>query len=96
VLLFLARAQLSAMSSSDSGLRAPRAGALRIKAIFLVLWQRSKMQQYLTRNLRHIDIQHITHAARYVTGYGMKALKRPTFSLDHVLVLPKTLDELPT
>jgi hypothetical protein len=54
------------------------------------------MQQYLTRNLRHIDIQHITHAARYVTGYGMKALKRPTFSLDHVLVLPKTLDELPT
>jgi hypothetical protein len=33
--------------------------------------------------------------AKYVTGYAMKGLKRPTFSPDNILVLPKTLGELP-
>jgi hypothetical protein len=54
-----------------------------------------KLDQYLTGNLRHIDVQPITHMARYVTSYGMKGLKRPAFSLDNVLILPKTLGELP-
>jgi hypothetical protein len=53
------------------------------------------LEKYLTANLRHIDVQPITTTAGYVTGYGMKGLKRPTFSLDNILVLPKTMSELP-
>jgi hypothetical protein len=54
-----------------------------------------RLEEYLTGNLRHIDVEHITHMAKYVTGYGMKGLKRPTFSPDNILILPKTLGELP-
>jgi hypothetical protein len=42
-----------------------------------------------------VGMGHITHMAKYVTGYGMKGLKRPTFSMDNILVLPRTLGELP-
>ena len=56
---------------------------------------RRNLEKYLTGNLRHIDVERITHMAKYVTGYGMKGLKRPMFSPDHILVLPKTLGELP-
>jgi hypothetical protein len=52
-------------------------------------------EKYLTSNLRYIDIQPITRTSEYVTEYGMKGLKRPIFSMDHVLVLPRTLRELP-
>jgi hypothetical protein len=52
-------------------------------------------RKYLTGNLRYIDIKPITRTAGYVTEYGMKALKRPIFSMDQVLVLPRTLGELP-
>ena len=54
-----------------------------------------KSKEYLTDNLRHIDVERITHMAKYVTGYGMKGLKIPTFSPDNILILPKTLGELP-
>jgi hypothetical protein len=54
-----------------------------------------RLDEYLTSNLRHIDVERITHMAKYVTSYGMKGLKRSCFSLDQVLVLPKTLSELP-
>jgi hypothetical protein len=54
-----------------------------------------KSKEYLTGNLRHIDIEPITQTAGYVTEYAMKGLKRPIFSLDNVLVLPRTLGELP-
>ena len=54
-----------------------------------------RLDEYLTSNLRHIDVERITHMAKYVTGYGMKGLKRPTFSPDQILVLPRTLGELP-
>jgi hypothetical protein len=54
-----------------------------------------RLDEYLTSNLRHIDVERITHMAKYVTGYGMKGLKRPTFSPDNILILPKTLGELP-
>ena len=54
-----------------------------------------RLHEYLTSNLRHIDVEHITHMAKYVTSYGMKGLKRPMFSPDQILVLPKTLGELP-
>jgi hypothetical protein len=53
------------------------------------------LEKYLTGNLRHIDIEPITRTAGYVTEYGMKGLKRPCFSPDQVLVLPRTLRELP-
>jgi hypothetical protein len=53
-----------------------------------------KSKEYLTGNLRHIDIEPITRTAGYVTEYAMKGLKRPIFSLDNVLVLPRTLGEL--
>jgi hypothetical protein len=53
------------------------------------------LEKYLTGNFRHIDVEQITHAAAYVTEYGMKGLKRPMFSPDQILVLPRTLRELP-
>ena len=54
-----------------------------------------KLEEYLTSNLRHIDVERITHMAKYVTSYAMKGLKRPMFSPDQILVLPRTLGELP-
>jgi hypothetical protein len=54
-----------------------------------------RLDEYLTSNLRHIDVERITHMAKYVTSYAMKGLKRPMFSPDQILVLPKTLSELP-
>jgi hypothetical protein len=53
------------------------------------------LKKYLTRKLRHIDVRRITHSAEYVTEYALKGLKRPTFSEDDILVLPRTLSELP-
>ena len=53
------------------------------------------LEKYLTGNLRNIDIKPITRTAGYVTEYGMKGLKRPMFSPDQILVLPRTLRELP-
>ena len=54
-----------------------------------------KLKAYLTGNLRHVDVERITDMAKYVTSYAMKGLKRPMFSPDQILVLPKTLGELP-
>ena len=54
-----------------------------------------RLDEYLTSNLRHIDVERITHMAKYVTSYAMKGLKRPMFSPDNILILPKTLGELP-
>ena len=53
------------------------------------------LKTYLTNKLRHIDVQRITHRTEYTTGYGMKGLKRPAFSEDDILVLPRALSELP-
>ena len=54
-----------------------------------------KLKAYLTGNLRHVDVERITDMAKYVTSYAMKGLKRPMFSPDQILVLPRTLRELP-
>ena len=51
------------------------------------------LQKFLFGKLRHIDVERITHRARYVVDYGLKGLKRPTFSEDDVLVLPRTVSE---
>jgi hypothetical protein len=32
----------------------------------------------------------------YVTGYGMKGLKRSSFSTNDILIFPRTVSELPT
>src|SRR5271166_4109408 len=54
------------------------------------------MHLYLNDRLLHLHIEPITHRPGYVTGYAMKALKRPAFDLDHVLILPRALEELPS
>ena len=51
---------------------------------------------YLNDRLIRIDIEPITHHPAYVTGYAMKSIKRPNFGFDQVLVLPRSLSELPT
>jgi hypothetical protein len=50
---------------------------------------------YLTKKLQHIDVRRITHRPEYVTEYALKSLKRQTSSEDDILVLPRTLSELP-
>jgi hypothetical protein len=50
---------------------------------------------YLTSKVRHIDVQRITHTTEYTTEYGIKGLKRPVFSEDDILILPRNLSELP-
>ena len=41
-----------------------------------------RLDEYLTSNLRHIDVERITDMAKYVTSYAMKGLKRSTFTPD--------------
>jgi hypothetical protein len=53
-------------------------------------------RKYLVASLRTIGVEPITHDPVYVTGYGMKALKRRSFSEDEILIFPRTLSELPT
>jgi hypothetical protein len=53
------------------------------------------LKKYLTSKLRHIDVRRITHRPEYVTEYALKSLKRSTSSEDDILVLPRTLSELP-
>jgi hypothetical protein len=49
----------------------------------------------ITPRIRHIDVELITDRPRYTVGYALKGLKRPTFSEDDVLVLPRAVSELP-
>jgi hypothetical protein len=52
--------------------------------------------KYLCGSIREIGIKPITHTPEYVTWYGMKGLKRRSFSNDDVLIFPRTVSELPT
>ena len=52
--------------------------------------------KYLAGSIRTIDAIPITHDPEYVTGYGMKGLKRSSFSEDDVLILPRSVSELPS
>jgi hypothetical protein len=56
---------------------------------------REKMRDYLSDNLQRIHVKPITYKPRYTTGYGGKSIKRRRFPMDYVLVLPKSLSELP-
>jgi hypothetical protein len=51
------------------------------------------LKKFLVGKIRHIDVQRITHRAKYVADYGLKGLKRPTFSEDDVLVLPRVFKQ---
>ena len=53
-------------------------------------------RKYLVGSIRTIGVEPITHDPAYVTGYGMKGLKRSSFSFDDVLIFPRTVSELPT
>jgi hypothetical protein len=55
-----------------------------------------KQEQYLTGNLRRVHALQITDAHDYATDYALKALKRPNWSPDHLLILPRKASELPS
>jgi hypothetical protein len=48
-----------------------------------------------TRKLRKIHVQPIRHSPDEVVEYAMKSLKRGRFSNDHILLLPRSVSELP-
>lgn len=54
-----------------------------------------KGRTYLIGKLQTIDLRKIDHDPEYTTAYALKGLKRPCFSTDHLLVLPRSLGELP-
>jgi hypothetical protein len=54
------------------------------------------LRKYLVGSIRTIGVEPITHDPVYVTGYGMKGLKRSSFSDDDILIFPRTVSELPT
>ena len=57
---------------------------------------RQNLGKYLCGSIREIGIRPITHRPEYVTGYGMKGLKRSSLSNDDVLIFPRSVSELPT
>jgi tRNA(Leu) C34 or U34 (ribose-2'-O)-methylase TrmL len=54
-----------------------------------------KRNLYVSGKIYRIDAEPITSRAAFVTDYGGKAIKRQRFSNDHVLLLPRTVAELP-
>jgi len=52
--------------------------------------------KYLVGSIRKIGVEPITHDPVYVTGYGMKGLKRRSFFEDEILIFPRTVSELPS
>jgi hypothetical protein len=52
--------------------------------------------KYLLGSIQKIDATPITHRPRHVTRYGMKGLERKQFSIDDVLIFPRSIRELPT
>jgi len=53
-------------------------------------------KKYLVGSIRTIGVEPITHDPVYVTGYGMKGLKRRQFFEDEILIFPRAVSELPT
>jgi hypothetical protein len=54
------------------------------------------LRKYRVGSIRNIDVETITHDPEYVTGYGMKGLKRRSFLEDEILIFPRTVSELPS
>jgi hypothetical protein len=61
----------------------------------LDVYFQENLKKFLVGKLRHIDVELIRDRPRYTVGYALKGLKRPTFSEDDVLVLPRAVGELP-
>jgi hypothetical protein len=57
---------------------------------------KANRDNYLVGSIQEIDVELITHRPRYVTGYGLKGLKRVEFETDDVLIFPRCINELPT
>jgi hypothetical protein len=55
-----------------------------------------KRNTYVAGKIRSIDVVQIKNRPQYTTDYAGKGLKRPCFNTDHILILPRTLSELPT
>lgn len=55
-----------------------------------------KQATYLTGRLRTIDLRRIDRNPEYATAYALKGLKRSCFSGDDLLILPRSLSELPS
>jgi hypothetical protein len=53
-------------------------------------------RKYLVGSIRKIGVEPITRDPEYVTGYGMKGLKRRSFLEDEILIFPRVVSELPT
>jgi hypothetical protein len=51
--------------------------------------------KYHLGSIQEIDATPITHRPRHVTRYGMKGLERRQFSIDEVLIFPRSIGELP-
>jgi hypothetical protein len=54
-----------------------------------------KRKLYVGGKIYRIDAEPITSRPEFVTDYGGKAIKRRRFLNDHVLLLPRTVAELP-
>jgi hypothetical protein len=54
-----------------------------------------KSKLYVRGKIYRIHVEPITSRAAFVADYAGKAIKRRRFSTDHVLVLPRTVAELP-
>ncbi len=57
---------------------------------------RQNLTRYLAGNICSINVQPITYDPEYVTGYGMKGLKRSSLSDDDILIFPRSVSELPS
>ena len=60
----------------------------------LDLHLRQNRRKYLVGSIREIDAQPITYTPAYLTGYGLKSLKK-RFSIDEIVIFPRTVSELP-
>jgi hypothetical protein len=56
---------------------------------------RRNLTKYLVGSIREIDVRPITHRPEYLASYSMKGLKNSLFEEDAVLLLPRSLNELP-
>jgi len=53
------------------------------------------LSKYVVGSLNRVHVEPVTHTEDYVTDYVMKTLKRGRLSRDDILVLPRTVSELP-
>ena len=61
---------------------------------FLDVYFEEHKEEFLTSKLRDIDVTRMLYTPRYMTDYGLKSLKGNRFTMDDVIVLPRSRDEL--